>query len=154
MDQAESILDQLLKFTAQLAEFENDPQVDTKALSNACIRRLDDLKQLMPQQRENSRAAASSAVLEKMRDLYTRTQVCLEILERKNNRVAAKLQSLSRTKQAISAYNTRRDRNRSIGGQINRRLNRLFGASAQIRFYPLTDSPMLLPVRPPGEKPV
>ncbi len=44
MDQAESILDQLLKFTAQLAEFENDPQVDAKALSDACIRRLDDLK--------------------------------------------------------------------------------------------------------------
>ncbi len=111
MDQAESILDQLLKFTAQLAEFENDPQVDAKALSNACIRRLDDLKQLMPQERGNSRPA-SSEVLEKMRDLYTRTQVCLEILERKNNRVAAKLQSLSRTKQAISAYTTRRDRNR------------------------------------------
>ena len=64
MDQAESILDQLLKFTAQLAEFENDPQVDAKALSNACIRRLEDLKQLMPQQRGNSRAA-SSEVLER-----------------------------------------------------------------------------------------
>ena len=111
MDQAESILDQLLKFTAQLAEFENDPQVDAKALSNACIRRLEDLKQLMPQQRKNSREA-STAVLEKMRDLYTRTQVCLEILERKNNRVSAKLQSLSRTKQAIGAYTTRPDRNR------------------------------------------
>ncbi len=111
MDQAETILDQLLKFTAQLAELETDPQVDAKALSNACIRRLDDLKQLMPQQRKSSREA-SSAVLEKMRDLYTRTQACLEILERKNNRVAAKLQSLSRTKQAISAYTTRQDRNR------------------------------------------
>jgi len=111
MDQAESILDQLLKFTAQLAEFENDPQVDAKALSDACIRRLDDLKQLMPQEGRNSRAARSE-VLEKMRNLYTRTQVCLEILERKNNRVAAKLQSLSRTKQAIGAYTTRPDRNR------------------------------------------
>jgi hypothetical protein len=106
MDQAESILDQLLKFTAQLAELENDPHVDAKALSNACIRRLDDLKLLMPQER-GSPLAARSEVLEKMRDLYTRTQVCLEILERKNNRVAAKLQSLSRTRQALSAYTTR-----------------------------------------------
>jgi hypothetical protein len=111
MDQAESILDQLLKFTAQLVELETDPQVDARALSNACIRRLDELKQLMPQQRKNSREA-STEVLEKMRDLYTRTQVCLEILERKNNRVAAKLQSLSKTKQAIGAYTTRPDRNR------------------------------------------
>ena len=111
MDQAESILDQLLKFTAQLAEFENDTQVDAKALSNACIRRLDDLKQLIPQERGNSRPAGSEA-LEKIRDLYSRTQVCLEILERKNNQVAAKLQSLSGTRQAISSYTTRRDRNR------------------------------------------
>jgi len=111
MDQAESILDQLLKFTAQLAEFENDPQVDAKALSDACVRRLDDLKRLVPQKLRKS-PVAGNEVLEKMRDLYTRTQVCLEILERKNNRVAAKLQSLSKTKQAISAYTTRRDRNR------------------------------------------
>jgi hypothetical protein len=107
MDQAESILDQLLKFTAQLAEIESDPQVDAAALSNACIRRLDDLKQLMPHEREDSRVARNE-VLEKMRDLYSRTQVCLEILERKNNRVVAKLQSLSRTKQAVNAYTTRR----------------------------------------------
>ncbi len=111
MDQAESILDQLLKFTAQLAEVENDPQVDAKALSNACARRLDDLKRLVPQKLQNSPVAGND-VLEKMRNLYTRTQVCLEVLESKNNRVAAKLQSLSRTRQAISAYTTPQDRNR------------------------------------------
>ena len=111
MDQAESILDQLLKFTAQLAEFENDPQVDAKALSDACIRRLDDLKRLMPQESGNSQAARSQ-VLKKMRDLYVRTQVCLEILESKNNRVAAKLESLSKTRQAVTAYTTRQGHNR------------------------------------------
>ena len=111
MDQAESILDQLLKFTAQLAEFENDPQVDAKALSDACIRRLDDLKRLMPKESENSQVARSQ-ILEKMRDLYVRTQVCLEILESKNNRVAAKLESLSRTRHAVTAYTTRQGHNR------------------------------------------
>ena len=110
-DQAESILDQLLKFTAQLAEFENDPQVDAKALSDACIRRLDDLKRLVPQKLRKS-PVAGNEVLEKMRDLYTRTQVCLEILERKNNRVAAKLESLSRTRHAVTAYTTRQGHNR------------------------------------------
>lgn len=109
IDQAESILDQLLKFTAQLAEFENDPQVNVKALSNACIKRLDDLKQLLPQDLRSSQAS-NSEVLDKMRDLYARTQVCLEILERKNSRVAADLQSLARTRQAVSAYGTRRNR--------------------------------------------
>ena len=111
MDQAESILDQLLKFTAQLAEFEDDPQVDAKALSSACIRRLDDLKRLMPPELGNS-PAAKSQVVEKMRDLYIRTQACLQILESKNNRVAAKLQSLSRTRQAVTAYTARKGCNR------------------------------------------
>ncbi len=111
MDQAESILDQLLKFTAQLEEFENDPQVDAKALSDACIRRLDDLKRLTRQDLRSSQAAKSE-VLGKMRDLYARTQVCLDILERKRNRVAAELQSLTRTKQAINAYTIRRSSHR------------------------------------------
>ncbi len=110
-DQADSILDQLLKFTAQLAECENDPQVDARALSDACIRRLDDLKRLIPQESENSKAVRSQ-VLEKMRDLYVRTQVCLEILGNKNNRVAAKLESLSRTRQAVNAYARRPGPNR------------------------------------------
>lgn len=107
IDQAESILDQLLKFTAQLSELENDPQVDPKALSDACIRRLDDLKQLIPENL-NSPPAQESGVIEKMRDLYGRTQTCLEILERKKNRTAARIQSLTRTSQAVRAYGTRR----------------------------------------------
>ncbi len=111
IDQAESILDQLLKFTAQLAELENDPQVNIRALSDACAKRLDDLKRLMPQDLKHS-TSPTSEVLEKMRDLYARTQTCLGILERKNNRVAAELQHLSRTKHAITAYNTRRGSNR------------------------------------------
>ena len=111
MDQAESILDQLLKFTSQLADLEDDPQVDARALSDSCIRRLDDLKRLMPQDMKSS-PAAGSEVLEKMRELYTRTQVCLEILGRKNNRVAAELQNLSRTRDAINAYKTRKGHNR------------------------------------------
>ena len=109
LDNAESILDQLLKFTAQLAECGNDPQVDAQALADACAKRLEDLKQVMPQDLKNS-LAAKTQVLGKMRDLQNRIQVCLEVLERKSNRVAAELQSLSRTKQAIVAYNTRPSR--------------------------------------------
>ena len=59
-----------------------------------------------------TRRRPGAQVLEKMRDLYARTQVCLEILERKNNRVAAKLESLSKTKQAVTAYTTRQGHNR------------------------------------------
>jgi hypothetical protein len=61
----------------------------------------------MPQDLKSSRAS-TSGVLEKMRDLYARTQLCLEMLERKSNRVAAELQTLSRTRQAIDAYCARR----------------------------------------------
>jgi len=111
VDQAASILDQLLKFTAQLAQFENDPEVDAKALSDACVKRLDELKRLVPQDLKRS-TASTNEVLEKMRDLYARTQTCLDILERKNNRVTAKIQNLSRARQAISAYSARPGRNR------------------------------------------
>ena len=111
MDQVESILDQLLKFTAQLEELENDPQVDAKALSDACIRRLDDLKKLMPQDLESSQASGTE-VLEKMRDLYARTQACLKILKSKRNRVAVELQSMARTKRAVTAYTTGQSPNR------------------------------------------
>jgi hypothetical protein len=111
MEQAESILNQLLKFTAQLAELESDPEVDAKVLSSACIMRLDELKRLMPQDLKSS-PASTNEILGKMRDLYDRTQACLEILGRKNNRLAAELQSLSRTRQAIDAYTARRGRSR------------------------------------------
>lgn len=107
MNQAESILDQLLQFTAQLAELEKDPKLDANAISEACIRRLEDLKRLMPQDLKSSQDS-TGGVLEKMRDLYARTQVCLEILERKSNRVASELQTLSRTRHAIDAYCARR----------------------------------------------
>ena len=106
LDNAESILDQLLKFTARLAECGNDPQVDARALADACAMRLEELRQAITQGQKNS-LAAKTQVLGKMRDLYTQTQVCLEILERKSNRAAAELQSQSRAKQAITVYNTR-----------------------------------------------
>ncbi len=109
LDIAESILDQLLKFTAQLAECGNDPQVDAQALADACAMRLEELKLAMPQDQKSS-LVAKTQVLGKMRDLYTRTQVCLEILERKSSRAAVELQRLSRSKLAITAYSTPRGR--------------------------------------------
>ncbi len=106
LDHAESILDQLLKFTAQLAEIEQDPGVDARSLAQACTRRLDDLKRLMVPDLKDLQA--KNELLEKMRELYSRTQVCLEILGRKSNRAATELQGLSRTKQAMSAYTGQR----------------------------------------------
>ena len=104
LDRAESILDQLLKFTSQLAEIEQDPGVDVKALSLACTRRLDDLRRLIP---EDLRSLHSSKneVLEKMHELYSQTHLCLEILGKKSSRAAAKLQGLTKMRKAISAYN-------------------------------------------------
>jgi len=109
LDNAESILDQLLKFTAQLAECENDPQVGVQALADACGKRLEELKLAIPQDQKNT-LAAKTQVLGKMRDLYTRTQVCLGILQRKSNRAAAEVQGLSKAKLAITAYNIQQGR--------------------------------------------
>ncbi len=105
--EADSILDQLLKFATQLAEFENDPQVNIKALSEECTRRIEDLKRLVPEDFIYS-AATGSEILEKMRALYERTQACLDILHRKRDAVSASLKRLSKTKQAVNAYGSRR----------------------------------------------
>ena len=103
LDRAESILDQLLKFTAQLAEIEQDPEVDAKALTFACAQRLDDLKRLIPQDLKTL-PPAKNEILEKMHELYSQTQVCLEVLGKKSSRAAAKLQCLTKKKRAIMAY--------------------------------------------------
>jgi hypothetical protein len=109
LDCAESILDQLLKLTAQLAEIEKDPEVDAKALSDACAQRLDDLKRLIPQDLKGL-PPAKNEVLEKMHDLYSQTHVCLEILGKKSSRAAARLQLLTKKKRAIMAYSGQRGR--------------------------------------------
>lgn len=105
---AESILDQLLKFAAKLAEFENDPQVNIRALSDECAKRFEDLRRLVPNDFKHS-VAAGTEILEKMRALYARTQVCLDILHRKSDAVSASLQHLSKTKRAINAYGRRKN---------------------------------------------
>ena len=104
----ESILDQLLKFASQLAEVENDPRVDVRALSEECASSLEELKRFLPGDFKNS-TAAGAEILEKMRTLYSRTQVCLDILQRKGDLVSATLQRLSRTKQAVNAYSCRQN---------------------------------------------
>lgn len=106
--EADSLLDQLLQFATQLAEFENDPQVNIKALSEECTRRIEDLKRLIPEDLIHS-AATGCEILEKMRVLYERTQVCLDILHRKSDVVSASLKRLSKTKQAVNAYGCRRN---------------------------------------------
>ncbi len=103
---AESTLDQLLQFAAQLAEYEKDPQVDIRALSDECARCTEDLKRLLPAELKKS-AAASGELLDKMRSLYERTQVCLDILRRKSDAVSASLQRLAKTKRAVNAYGCR-----------------------------------------------
>jgi hypothetical protein len=109
LDYAESILDQLLKFTAQLAEIEQDPEVDARALSAACAKRLDDLKQLIPNDLK-SLPTARNEILEKMQSLYSQTQVCLEVLGKKSTLASERLQCLTKRKRAMMAYNGKRER--------------------------------------------
>ncbi|MGC9195280.1 MAG: hypothetical protein ACP5IL_07485 [Syntrophobacteraceae bacterium] len=103
---AETILDQLLQYAAQLAEFENDPRIDIRALSDECTKRTEALKQVIPAKLDNF-AEADSEVLDKMRTLYTRTQDCLSMLHQKSNAVSVKIQRLSKTRQAVKAYGKR-----------------------------------------------
>jgi hypothetical protein len=105
---AESVLDQLLQFAAKLAEIENNPQVDIRAISDECIKHTEALKRLLPADLKNS-APADSEILDKMRALYARTQVCLDVLHRRREAVSTKLQTLSRTKRAVNAYSCKRN---------------------------------------------
>jgi hypothetical protein len=103
---AETILDQLLQFAAQLAEFENDPGIDIRAISDECTKLTEALKQVIPAEIDDF-VEADSEVLDKMRSLYTRTQDCLRMLHQKSNAVSARIQRLSKTRQAVKAYGNR-----------------------------------------------
>jgi len=103
LDSAEGIVDQLLKFTAQFAEIEQDPGVNARALADACGRRLEDLKQLLPNDLSCLREERNE-LLEKLRELYGQTQVCLKILEKKSVKAGTKVHSLTKTKRALGAY--------------------------------------------------
>ncbi len=106
--EAETILDQLLQFAATFAEFENDPKVDIRRLSEECAKRTEALKRILPDDFKDS-AETGGEVLDKMHALYVRTQTCLDVLHRKSNAVAARLQHLSKTKQAVNAYGFRQN---------------------------------------------
>ena len=47
---------------------------------------------------------ANNEILEKMQDLYSQTQVCLEVLGKKSGQASAKLQCLTKRKRAMLAY--------------------------------------------------
>ncbi len=99
-DQATTILEQLLKYTRQLATFESDRQIDVAALSKACTERIGDLKQLLPE----GGLSASPKVRELFRELHSQTQLCTELLEGELAKVASGIDCLSKTKRAVRAY--------------------------------------------------
>jgi len=112
-EEASGILAQLMKYTEQLAGCENDPNVDVRALSKACDRRLAELKKILS---KSARAPSETTMktgqvpntntklIEMIRELHLQIQRCKEILEKKRARVADELQSMSKTKRAIRAY--------------------------------------------------
>ncbi|MHC1725818.1 MAG: flagellar protein FliT [Syntrophobacteraceae bacterium] len=101
-EEAASILDQLLKYTKQLASFDADPKVNVAALSEACGRRLDDLKQVLPHCLKNS--PGSPQLLDKIRDLRDQTQLCTDLLEKEMEKTSNNIQALSKSRKAIGAY--------------------------------------------------
>ena len=99
-EQAAAILEQLLKYTRQLAAYENDRQVDVHALSEACGQRIEDLKLMLPE----GGLSANSKLRELFRELHAQTQLCTELLEVELARIASGIDNLSKTKRAIRAY--------------------------------------------------
>jgi hypothetical protein len=102
IEQATAILEQLLKYTSQLAAFENDREVDVGALSRACTQRIEDLKQLLPE----GGLSTHPRVRELFRELHTQTQICTEMLEGELARIASGIDSLAKTKRAIRSYSS------------------------------------------------
>lgn len=98
---ATAILEQLLKYTKQLAAFENDPGVDVVALSQACTRRIEDLKTIMPDRLED---CPDAGLVKMVEDLHSQTRHCTEMLERKLESTGYQLEGFSKRKKAISAY--------------------------------------------------
>jgi hypothetical protein len=111
-EEASSILGQLLKYTEQLAGCENDPSVDVRALSEACDRRLAELKRILsknskPLSQNSGQGTTTNSnvkLVGMIKELHLQIQRCKEILEKKRARVADELEGLSKTKRAIRAY--------------------------------------------------
>ncbi len=100
--EAASILDQLLKYTEQLASFPLDPKVDVAALAEACGRRLNDLRQVLPRGLKDSPDA--QPLQDRVRNLRHQTRLCTDLLQKEMARTGGNIQSLSKSKRAIGAY--------------------------------------------------
>jgi len=110
--EAAPILEQLLKYTKQLASYETDPSVDVVALSRACGRRIEDLKKILPEQvgclsgmrtggGTPPRDERLAAMLE---ELFRQTAVCSKIFEKERSKAASQMEGIVRSRRAIKAY--------------------------------------------------
>ncbi len=110
-------LDQLIGFTRQLANHEENSEIDIERLSGSCREKLAELQAMMPGgikglKRAETGAGAEADEVVRIRELLTvldrETARCIENLSRSRDRTAEELSSYRQTTKAIRAYNMQR----------------------------------------------
>lgn len=97
-----AILGQILQYTEQIAASERNPDVDVSILSDACGRRLEELKTVLPHATLDPEQKA--AVAETVKRIQAQITLCVEVLGTARAKAAVELESYAKTRRAIRAY--------------------------------------------------
>lgn len=102
------ILGQLLTYTTQLTQWENDPGVDAAALARSCAKQLAVLRELIPPGIMQGAGGADSEdrrqIVEMLQAVDVHARHCIRTLEAARGQVVQQMGSLRRSRRAIQAY--------------------------------------------------
>jgi hypothetical protein len=109
------VISQLLDYADQLSRCEQHSEMDVEALTRASEDRMAELERLMAAHRESRAGGKDGAraamlfkenpeVFQMLKKLEAKTQRSVEAMERRRNRIEAKLSAFRHSKNAINAY--------------------------------------------------
>ncbi|MCE5334555.1 MAG: hypothetical protein LLG06_08170 [Desulfobacteraceae bacterium] len=99
--EATQIFEQLMKYTAQLANYESDPRIDVVALSRACNRRIQELKGILSDSAPPNRDPRFDGMLE---ELQRQAQICSDILQKERSKLSSQMAFMTKSRRAVRAY--------------------------------------------------
>lgn len=101
---ASGILVQLLSYTRQMAEYENNADINVPALSKACGQRLEDLKKVLPQALKE--LDCQSDIRELIKEIQVQLVSSIRVVEKAKVEASLELMDFSTKKRALRAYSS------------------------------------------------
>lgn len=108
-----ALLEELLDYTGQLSQVEEDPDLDVDLIAGKCREKLSEIQAIRPGKlappRQPDKGAAHNQtqddpIVVALRRLQAQTYQCLDVLTRVKNRTEEELASLRQTGKAMRAY--------------------------------------------------